>query len=220
MADRLLACPEWQAAIAGWLVAQLGPAEEAALDAHLHACDACRAEAQSLLEVAAVSLGAASSAAPVLPEDEPAADLGPRVVRSIRRERRRRTLAGAGAALAAAAAVVAVAVSVGSGDPAPLEGERIVFATAPAGVEATAVLAAGDGGSLVELTASGLDPDVTYALWLTPPGGRYPQRVAAGTFNPDDDGRVHVRLLSALAPDDTGRVWATTADGEIVLDTE
>ena len=72
----------------------------------------------------------------------------------------------------------------------------------------------------MELTAEGLDPAVTYALWLTPPGGGYAERVAAGTFRPDEDGKVDVRLRSALPAEDAGRVWATTPEGQIVLDTE
>ena len=68
----------------------------------------------------------------------------------------------------------------------PLRGEAVAFAVRPAGVEASAVVAADGTGSLVELTATGLDPDTTYALWLTPPGGDYPERVAAGTFRPNE----------------------------------
>ena len=106
-------------------------------------------------------------------------------------------------------------------DDAPtLDGEPVSFARVAPGVEAAATVAPDDAGSLVELTADGLDPAVTYALWLTPPGGGYPERVAAGTFRPDDDGRVDVTLRSALPAEETGRVWATTPEGQIVLDTE
>ena len=75
------------------------------------------------------------------------------------------------------------------------------------------------GGSLVALTAEGLDPKATYALWLTPPGGGYRERVAAGTFRPDSDGRVDVRLRSALPAEEMGRVWVTTPEGDIAMDT-
>ena len=61
--------------------------------------------------------------------------------------------------------------------------------------EGEAVVAPYEGGSSeVQLTATGLDPDITYALWLTPPGGGYDERVPAGTFRPDEDGTVDVRL--------------------------
>ncbi len=55
--------------------------------------------------------------------------------------------------------------------------------------------------------ATGLDPDVTYALWLSPPDGTWDDRVAAGTlddrvaagtFRPNEYGEVDVRLRSAL----------------------
>ena len=53
MPEHALACEEWQPALAGWLMAQLPPDEEAGLAAHLAACTACRAEADSLLHVTA-----------------------------------------------------------------------------------------------------------------------------------------------------------------------
>ena len=96
----------------------------------------------------------------------------------------------------------------------------VEFVEAPPGVEVRAVVAADDDGALVELIASGLDPDVIYELWLSPPGGRWDDRVAAGTFRPDAEGDVDVRLHSALPAEDTGRVWATTSEGEVALDTE
>ena len=88
------------------------------------------------------------------------------------------------------------------------------------GVDASAVVAPEEGGSIIELHISGLDPDTTYSMWLTPPGGGYPDRVAAGTFRPDDDGEVEVRLRCALPADEMGRAWATTPDGEIAFDTK
>ena len=44
--------------------------------------------------------------------------------------------------------------------------------------------------------------------------------MAAGTFRPDGDGTVDVRLRSALPADEMGRVWATDPDGDVALDTE
>jgi hypothetical protein len=221
--DRPLACPEWRDDLAGWLVAQLPPDREAALAAHLDGCDACRAEADSLLAVAAVSLATVpDDPAGVL--DQPPPDLGERIVASMAAERRHRGRLRAGFVVlaGAAAAVVAVVVlgSVGGG-PEPLEGEQVAFTVAPPGGRAEAILAADDGGgTVVELTATGLDPEVTYALWLTPPGGGWDDRVAAGTFRPDDDGTVDTRLRCALPVDEYGRAWATTPDGKIALDTQ
>jgi hypothetical protein len=82
------------------------------------------------------------------------------------------------------------------------------------------VIAEEGSGTLVELIATGLDPDVTYALWLSPADGTWEDRVAAGTFRPDADGEVDVRLRCALPVEEYGRAWATTPEGEIALDTK
>jgi hypothetical protein len=222
MAEHPLACEAWRAALAGWAVAQLDPHEEAALLGHLDGCAICRAEADSLIEIAAVSLGA-DLAPPATDEVAPPADLGDRVIARVARERRARWAGRVATAMAAAAAaVVAVAVvaSVDGDGAGPLQGEQVVFARTAPGVDAAAVVAPEGSGSLVELTATGLDPDTIYALWLTPPGGGYPDRIAAGTFRPDADGEVDVRLQSALPAAAMGRVWATDSEGDIVLDTE
>lgn len=274
MAERPAACPEWQEDLAGWLVAQISPEREAALTAHLEGCAACRAEASSLLAVAAATLpfgptetddgrsaagsvgslpaaavappggdrsrvgngpttgadaaragdGSAADAGVSAGDDAaplPPAALGERIGRAIAAERRstRRLRVGA-AALAAAAVVVVVALAWPRDDDPSLEGERVAFTVVPEGAEAAAVIAEEGDGSLVELTAEGLDPDVTYALWLSPPGGRWDDRIAGGTFRPDEDGTVDVRLYCALPVDEYGRVWVTTPEGEIALDTE
>jgi hypothetical protein len=221
---RPLACPEWRDDLAGWLVAQLPPDREAALAAHLDGCDVCRAEAESLLAVAAVSLATDTDAPAAVGLEPPPRHLGERIVASVAAERRHRSRLRAGfVVLAGAAATVVAVIALGSGGggPEPLEGEEVAFAVVPPGGRAEAVLAADDGGgTVVELTATGLDPDVTYALWLTPPGGGWDDRVAAGTFRPDDDGTVDTRLRSSLPVEEYGRAWATTADGKIALDTE
>jgi hypothetical protein len=214
------ACEAWQPALSGWLVAQLSPSEEAALVDHLAGCDACRAEADSLLHVAAVTLGA-DAGGDVVDVEPPPADLGDRIAARIARERRARRAGRLAIAMGAAAAAVAVGVVMtrDSGEPA-VRGETIAFVRQAPGVEATAVLAPDEGGSLIELTATGLDPDTTYSLWLTPPGGGWADRIPAGTFRPDDDGDVDVRLSCSLPPEDMGRAWATTDEGDIALDTD
>lgn len=225
MADHLEPCAEWRDDVAAWALAQITPDREAALDAHLATCAACRAEADELLAVAAVALS--FDAAP-LAGDEPVAapappELGDRIVTRVRAERRARSarravIAGVGAAAAAAVLVTVVAVSGSSGPGRRLEGEHFAFVTVPVGAVVDAVVAPDGQGSQVQLVASGLDPETTYALWLTPPGGTYPDRVAAGTFRPDVDGNVDVILKSAIATDSVGRVWATDLDG-VVFDT-
>jgi hypothetical protein len=105
------------------------------------------------------------------------------------------------------------------GQPA-LRGRSVSFVRQAPGVDASAVLASEESGSVLELEATGLDPNTTYSLWLTPPGGGWADRIPAGTFRPDEDGDVDVRLHCSLPPEDMGRAWATTPDGQIALDTE
>lgn len=232
MAERPTACPEWEEDLAAWVTAQITPDREAALSAHLETCAACRGEADSLLAVAAVSLafdpeakrearGAEHRVAPPVPT-EPPSGLGARIERAIAAERgRSRALRVGVAALAAAAAVALLAlVWPRDDDPTPLVGEQVAFTVVPPGATADAVIADDGDGSIVQITATGLDPDLTYALWLSPPGGRWDDRVAGGTFRPDPDGTVEERLRCALPVDEYGRVWVTTPGGDIALDTE
>ncbi len=222
MPEPTFACEAWQQHLAGWLVAQLGPAEETALLEHLESCAGCRREAESLWSIAAVSLGADPDGVPwrASVDEEPPADLGDRIVAQVASERRRRRAGRASIAVGAAAAVVVAVLLVRPQDDAPIDGDDVEFARTLPGVHADAVVASEAGGSLVALTARGLDPGVTYALWLTPPGGGYDDRVPAGTFRPDEHGEVDVELHSALPPDEMGRIWATTPEDEIALDTE
>jgi hypothetical protein len=221
MAERTEACPEWRDDLAGWLVAQIPPHREELLRAHLATCEGCRTEADSLLAVSAVSL-AADLDRTAVGDGEPPVELGHRIVASIASERRaRRRLRTGMAALAGAAAVVVAVVLVADDDgPGRVRGEEVAFTLVPAGATVDAVIAEEGNGTLVQLTATGLDPDVTYALWLSPPDGTWDDRVAAGTFRPDADGDVDVRLRCALPADEYGRAWATTPEGEIALDTK
>ena len=215
------ACPEWQEDLAGWLVAQLSPDRELALDAHVAACAGCRAEQESLLGVAAVALLADPFGADRAVGEAPSPDLGDRIVAQIRAERCARGRVRPSLAMVSVAAVVLLTIVATRPNPSPpLDGREVAFASRPAGVEAEAVVATDGAGSLVAVTASGLDPDITYALWLTPPGGGYPERVAAGTFRPNARGEVDERLHSALPAGETGRVWVTDPSGNITLDTQ
>lgn len=220
MAERPPACEAWRSAVAGWVVAQLDPHEEAELLEHLGACAVCRGEATSLLDVAAVSLGA--DLGPIAADEvAPPADLGDRVLARVARERRARWAGRTATAMAAAAAAVTVAVATGvTRDDDPPRAEEVVFAREAPGVDAGAIVAPDGAGTVVLLTASGLDPEDAYTLWLTPPGGGYRDRTAVGTFRADGTGDVEVDLYSALPVDAVGRVWVTDTAGDITLDTE
>ena len=222
MAEHPLACEAWQAAVAGWVVAQLDPHEETALLEHLGGCTPCRDEAASLLDVAAVALGA--DLGPLgADEAAPPVDLGDRVLARVARERRSRWAARAAVAMAATAAAVGavvVATGVRGADDEPLRGEAVAFEQLAPGVEASGVLAGDGDSSMVLLSASGLEPDLTYTMWFTPPGGGYAEREAVGTFRADGAGNVEVDLQSALPLEEVGRVWVTTPDGDVALDTD
>jgi hypothetical protein len=221
MGEHPVACAAWQEDLAGWLTAQLPPGREARLVAHLETCPTCRDEADSLLGITAVSL-ATDPDATVSGAEEPSSDLGDRIVATIASERRSRRIVRAGlVALATTAAVVVAVVALQSdARPVPLQGEAVAFTVVPPGATVDAVIAEEERGSIVQLAASGLEPGVTYALWLSPPEGTWDDRVPAGTFRPDEHGTVDARLRCALPVDAYGRVWATTPDGEIVLDTK
>ena len=158
------------------------------------------------------------------PVPGPPDDLADRISRRIRRERRghlvRRSLVAAAGVAAAVALVVGALALRPDGGLAPVQGKHFAFVDALAGAHGSAVVGKDDGrGSVVQLTATGLDPATTYALWLTPPGGTYADRIPAGTFRPRADGRIDVRLHCALPVDKVGRVWATTPDRQVALDT-
>lgn len=231
MAEHPMACTAWQEDLAGWLVAQLPPEREARLVEHLATCDACRQEADSLHGVAAVTLagwptevepnrpGGTADGSVASPGDGSAA-LAERALGVIRHERRARHIVRAGLlTLVGGSLVLAVVLSAARVDDAAVEGTDVAFAVTPPGAAASAVIAEDDGASVVQLAATGLDPDVTYALWLSPPGGTLDDRVPAGTFRPDERGNVSVRLRSALPPERYDRAWATTSSGAVALDT-
>lgn len=232
MAEHPEACPEWRDDLASWVVAQGRPDREAALLAHLEGCTACAGEAERLLAVAAVVLAhdpdQASPSATELPSAaadavEPPVELRSRIAGRIRAERRgrllRRMAVSAAGAAAAAAVVVGAVLVVADDDPSPLRGgEEFVFSVG----EGQAVVAPYEQGSSseVELVASGLEPGTTYALWLAVPGGGRDDRVPAGTFRADEDGEVDTRLYCSMPAGQVGRVWATSPELDLVLDTE
>jgi anti-sigma-K factor RskA len=194
--------------IAARVLGRLGAGESLALERHLASCEACRAELSQLEETAAF-LGLAA------PASEPSAGLAGRTFAAIEREagamtvtrpRRRSSrwpLGAVGAGAAVAAAVLILAVRAGS----------------PAGeLEHQAVLAAtvGPARAAVDVRKTGIGRVITfrsdslpilpkgdyYELWFVGPGDRPGRRnrISAGTFHPDQQGRSHVRFTAAVDP--------------------
>jgi len=190
------------------VLGRVGAGESLELERHLASCKACRAELSELEETAAFLAIAA-------PASEPSADLDGRTFAAIEREagavtltrppRRssRWPLAAVCAGAALAAAVLALAVRAGS----------------PAGeLELQAVLAApvGPARAAVDVRETGIGRVITfrsdslpilrrgdyYELWFVGPGDRPGRRnrISAGTFHPDQEGRSHVRFAAAVDP--------------------
>jgi anti-sigma-K factor RskA len=194
-----------------YLLQALTPEEHERFERHLDSCAACRAE---LVELRGPALLAARAAPPyeVPPGlevrtfaaiERQAAGTPRAVLLPPPRRRYRRPMLAA----AAVAAVAALAFFAGT----RLDG--------PAGsVELRTALVAPDGerAANVEVRKTGigrvirLDSDKLpilpkgeyYELWFVGPGDTpiSPNRISAGTFHPDEDGRSHVRFAAAVDP--------------------
>ena len=202
--------------VAGYALGRLNPHERARFEAHLRACAACREELAELEEVAGL-LALAPPAA------EPPADLEARALAAARRAaaedgsgapapgaapRRRAWTIGMGVAALAAAAIAGAFFLGGrvlDGGPA---GTREISAVlrAPGGGETASVEVTRTGiGRVVELSSDDLPilpKGELYEVWFVGPVDRpgSPQRISAGTFHPDEDGRTRVTLAAAVDP--------------------
>ena len=196
--------------LGAYILQALTPEEHERFERHLDSCAACRAE---LVELREPALLAARAAPPYeLPRslegrtfaaiEREAAGLPRPVLLTPRRRRYRPVLAVAAVAAVAALAFVA--------------GTRL---DRPAGsVELQTALVAPDGhrAANVEVRKTGIgrvirfDSDelpilpkgAYYELWFVGPGDTpiAPNRISAGTFHPDEDGRSHVRFAAAVDP--------------------
>ena len=196
--------------LAAYLLQALTPEEHERFERHLDSCAACRAELVELTEPALLVAHAAPPYA--LPRGlegrtfaaiEREAAGPPRPVLLPRRRRRySRVLAAT-----AVAAVAALAFAVGA---------RL---DRPAGsVELRTALVAPDGdpAANAEVRRTGIGRVIRfesdelpilpkgeyYELWFVGPGDTpaTPNRISAGTFHPDEDGRSHVTFAAAVDP--------------------
>jgi hypothetical protein len=110
----------------------------------------------------------------------------------------------AGGAALAAAVLLAVAILAGRGPEGALEVRAVL--RAPAGPAEASVEVRKTGiGRIVELRSDSLPilpKGDYYELWFVGPGDtpRRPNRISAGTFHPDENGRSSVRLVAAVDP--------------------
>jgi Anti-sigma-K factor rskA len=132
--------------------------------------------------------------------------------------RRRLALAGGLAAALAAAAVGGALLDREAGLPGELELETTLRATGGGG-SATASVRATGIGRVIEFRTDDLPvlPEGEYyELWFVGPGDRprSPNRISAGTFHPDEDGRSRVRFAAAVDPAKYGRLAVTAEPGD------
>jgi anti-sigma-K factor RskA len=183
--------------------------ERRAFERHLAECGRCRSELVELEETA-VLLGVA------VPAFELPYDLERRTLAAVaraaglerqpKRERRRLRWRIAAAGVSATAAVTAaVVLGIGAGGP-PGELELRTALVAPTGTARASVEVRKTGiGRVIEFRSGSLPilaKGEYYELWFVgrgdAPGQR--NRISAGTFHPDEDGRSDVELTAAVDP--------------------
>jgi anti-sigma-K factor RskA len=217
-----------------YLLGRLDEEGQAFVEEHLGSCERCRAAAAELETTAALL---ARAAAPVAPP----ADLEQRTLSTVRAlaEGNPERLEAAGARprvrlprwswprrlalVGTAAAALAVGVLGGmllDSDPG-LPGNREFDATltSPSGATATARVQMTGIGRVVEFRTDDLPilrKGEYYELWFVGPGDRRgkPNRISAGTFHPDEDGRSNVRFAAAVDPAKYPRLAVTAEPGD------
>ncbi len=198
--------------LAAYLLGALVPVERERFERHLETCAACGSE---LAELRAPALLGARAASPFVVPD----GLEGRTFAAIEREaagidlvpvarppvwsRRPRLLAVA--AVAAVAALAFVGVTRFSGGAGTVELETALSAPA-GGTERASVEVRKTGiGRVIRFDSEDLailPKGDYYELWFVGPGDTpaRPNRISAGTFHPDEDGRSHVRFAAAVDP--------------------
>jgi hypothetical protein len=197
--------------LGSYVMQALEPAERIAFERHLESCGRCRAELAELAGLPALLGGMA-------PAWEPPTGLGARVLVAVERAAagggdarpaRRRPQIGLRLALApVAAALLALAVLAGSrlggGQPGELELQATLSAPAGGAEASVRVTRTGIGRVIVLRTDElpVLPQGELYELWFVGPGDSRsrPNRISAGTFHPDEDGRTDVQLAAAVDP--------------------
>ena len=147
----------------------------------------------------------------------PPDDLGDRVVSHVKTERslarRRRLLIALGAVAASAAAVVIVVALTVGGDEQD-KSNRVAFEVKPAESIAWFVLTDIGDDTEIELGVGGLEPGVTYWVWLANASN---QGMIAGTFT--GTSWEHTMTFTAgLDLEAAARIWVSGPDDEVVLD--
>lgn len=214
--------------LAGYLLDQLEADEAVAFEAHLAQCAQCRSDLEGLRAAAhllsgaaapydlppdleartlqAVELAARSPRAAAEPDGSAEPPVGP--AQSARpvaaRVRRIQWAAAAVAAVVVGGAAFVGARLLGGDEPGTLEVQAVLVGD-NSRIEAAAEVRKVDIGRIVEFSTDDLPILPTgefYELWFVGPGDtpKRPNRISAGTFHPDEDGRSHVTLTAAVDP--------------------
>ncbi|MER6942947.1 zf-HC2 domain-containing protein [Nonomuraea sp. NPDC000554] len=202
----MTSCRDYHSLLGMHALGRLPDAELATLLAHTDGCPGCRAELDSLDQVAG-ALGhanpdrvASSPAPPPWLRDSVVTAVG---VQHLRRRRRRRLLAWTGglATAAASAAIIATVLVSGAG------GHTVSYGAQ--GMQISAELDARQWGTAVNLKVSGLDNGQRYLVWLERGDG---SRVPAGSFTARGMG-LTMELSAAVQGDDTVALGLSTVPG-------
>lgn len=194
--------------LGAFLVGRLEPDERRAFERHLTSCPKCRAELDELEEPAALmSLAAPSFELPASLERRTFVAVERAAAAPARPRRRARRLGWRIAAVGAAAAVAAAALAVGLRDGSqPGELELRAALRAPNGPARASVEVRKIGIGRVITFSSDTLPVLPkgdyYELWFVGRGDRpgHRNRISAGTFHPDPNGRSNVELTAAVDP--------------------
>jgi predicted anti-sigma-YlaC factor YlaD len=191
---------------------RLDPAEQAALDAHVDQCDACRSELRELTAVARAFEDADAdrvrSGERPLPRPELRREVLARVATERAARLRRRRL---GLAVAAAALVIVASLLVGvvqrTGD---VPGEQVELDAARGVVtdaRGSAVLESQPWGTQIHLEVVGLEPGTEFEVWVLRLDD---SRVSAGTFVAAAGPVMQVVAAAGLPPDQAQGVGLST----------
>ena len=206
------ACRDRRGSLAVAAMGRLEPAEQAALDAHVDQCDACRSELRELTAVArafeAADADRVRSGERPLPRLELRREVLARVAseRAARLRWRRLGLAGAAAALVIVASLLVWVVQ-RTGD---VPGEQVELDAARGVVtdaRGSAVLEPRPWGTQIHLEVVGLEPGTEFEVWLLRLDD---SRVPAGTFVAAAGRTMQLMAAAGLPPDQAQGVGLST----------
>jgi putative zinc finger protein len=207
-------CREWRESLGAYALGHLSTDERAGLEAHLEGCAECRAEVESLQEVA--TLLPHADPARFGPSPLPPKDLGERILATLdgeRREQRRHQrrlrfgFAFGGVATALAVAILALVVFSGGGSSEPEQ--HVKFTSLPQGIEIGATLEPHAYGTEIHMYVSGVRSGTLCRVFLRADDG---SRYSAGSFRyrwGDDSNAI---LSSALDLSRTAAIGVHAGD--------